>query len=67
VIPDRTPFEGDIDDIRQLPKRAKNELEQFFEATNALEDKELKFIGWGGPGQAKKNHQETCSLRATLN
>ena len=54
VVPGRAPFEGDLEDIRQLPKRAKLELEQFFEATNALEDKKLKFVGWDGPAQAKK-------------
>jgi inorganic pyrophosphatase len=52
VVPDRSPFEGDLKDIRRLPKRAKDELEQFFEATNALEDKQLKFGKWGGPAQA---------------
>lgn len=54
VVPDRSPFEGDLEDIRHLPKRAKCELEQFFEATNALEDKKLKFVGWDGPARAKK-------------
>jgi inorganic pyrophosphatase len=52
VVPDRSPFEGDLKDIRRLPKRAKDELERFFEATNALEDKQLKFGKWGGPAQA---------------
>src|ERR1700704_5340995 len=54
VVPDRAPFEGDLEDVRELPKRAKRELEQFFEATNALEDKKLKFVGWDGPPQAKR-------------
>jgi inorganic pyrophosphatase len=53
VVPDRSPFEGDLDDIRQLPQRARSELEQFFEATNALQDKKLKFAGWDGPATAK--------------
>jgi inorganic pyrophosphatase len=52
VVPDRSPFEGDLADIRHLPKRARLELESFFEATNALEDKELKFVGWSGPAKA---------------
>ena len=54
VVPDRSPFEGDLEDIRQLPKRAKCELEEFFLATDALEDKKLKFLGWEGPAKAKK-------------
>src|SRR3954454_24949551 len=32
AVPDRSPFEGDLRDIRDLPKRAKEELEKFFEA-----------------------------------
>jgi len=52
AVPDRSPFEGDIQDIRRLPARAVDELEKFFEATDALEDKKLKFLGWRGPAQA---------------
>jgi inorganic pyrophosphatase len=46
------PFEGDLQDIRRLPARAIEELEKFFEATNALESKKLKFQGWRGPAKA---------------
>jgi len=52
VVPDRSPFEADLTDIRQLPKRAVKELERFFEATDALEQKQLKFLGWRGPSKA---------------
>ena len=52
VVPDRSPFEADLTDVRDLPKRAVKELEQFFEATDALEDKTLKFLGWKGPSKA---------------
>ena len=54
VVPDRSPFEADLTDVRRLPKRAVRELEQFFEATDALEDKKLEFIGWHGPSKAIK-------------
>jgi inorganic pyrophosphatase len=54
VAPDRTPFEGELHDIRRLPRRAIEELEKFFEATDALEAKKLEFDGWGGPAQAVK-------------
>lgn len=54
VVPDRAPFEGELQDIRRLPKRAIQELETFFEATNALEAKSLQFLGWGGPRKAIK-------------
>ena len=54
VVPDRSPFEGDLHDIRRLPARAIEELEKFFEATDALEAKKLQFQGWRGPAQAIK-------------
>jgi inorganic pyrophosphatase len=54
AVPDRSPLEADLKDIRRLPARARKELENFFLATNALEDKELKFLGWRGPNQAVK-------------
>ena len=54
AVPDRSPLEADLKDIRHLPARAHEELEKFFLATNALEDKELEFLGWRGPKQAVK-------------
>jgi inorganic pyrophosphatase len=54
VVPDRSPFEGDLQDIRRLPKRAIDELEKFFQATDALESKKLTFLGWHGPKRAIK-------------
>jgi inorganic pyrophosphatase len=54
VVPDRSPFEADLTDIRRLPKRAVQELERFFEATDALEEKKLEFFGWHGPSKAVK-------------
>jgi inorganic pyrophosphatase len=54
AVPDRAPFEGDLQDIRRLPRRAVEELEKFFQATDALEVKRLEFLGWRGPGQARK-------------
>lgn len=52
VVPDRSPFEGHLQDIRRLPARAIEELESFFEATDSLERKKLKFLGWRGPAKA---------------
>jgi inorganic pyrophosphatase len=54
VVPDRSPFEADLIDIRRLPRRAMKELERFFEATDALEDKQLEFLGWEGASKAIK-------------
>jgi inorganic pyrophosphatase len=55
AVPERSPLETDLKDVRHLPDRAREELEQFFRATNALEDKELDFLGWRGPRQAVKS------------
>src|SRR4029434_3311245 len=41
-------------DIGRLPARAIEELEKFFEATDALESKKLQFQGWRGPARAIK-------------
>jgi inorganic pyrophosphatase len=54
AVPDRSPLEADIADVRHLPGRAVEELEQFFRATNALQDKALDFLGWHGPARAIK-------------
>jgi inorganic pyrophosphatase len=54
AVPDRSPLETDLQDIRHLPARAREELEQFFRATNALEHKKLEFLGWHGPARAVK-------------
>jgi inorganic pyrophosphatase len=59
VVPDRSPFEGDLQDIQRLPARAIKELEEFFLATNALEAKSLKFLGWRGPAKAIKTIKKT--------
>lgn len=52
VAPDCSPFEENLRDIRRLPGRAIEELEKFFEATDALEPKKLQFQGWHGPAKA---------------
>nr|QIO36587.1 inorganic diphosphatase [Bradyrhizobium sp. 1(2017)] len=54
AVPDRSPLETDLKDIRNLPSHARDDLEQFFRATNALENKDLKFLGWHGPNRTTK-------------
>lgn len=39
---------------RHLPSRARDEIEEFLRTTNALENKELKFLDWRGPNRAVK-------------
>src|SRR5262249_8776018 len=52
AVPDRAPFEGDLQDVRHMPARAIKELEKFFEATDALEAKTLTFKGCRRPATA---------------
>lgn len=54
AVPDCSPLEADLEDVRRLPARAHEELELFFRATDALEPKQIDFLGWRGPGHAVK-------------
>jgi inorganic pyrophosphatase len=54
LIPEQTDIESELTDVRKLSKQAKQDLKKFFEATDALESKKLKFLGWGGPVAATK-------------
>jgi inorganic pyrophosphatase len=52
AVPVKSHREDDLCHVDQLTKRMRKELERFFSATAALEDKELSFLGWKGPKQA---------------
>src|SRR5260370_5849199 len=52
AVPARSPFDGDLQDVRHLTVRAVEELEKFFQATDALEDKKLEFLGGCAPYHA---------------
>jgi inorganic pyrophosphatase len=52
LLPDRSSLEVGLDDITQLSQEAREGLERFFDASNALESKRLEFIGWHGSAQA---------------
>lgn len=41
-------------DARDLPKQVRKEIEKFFVATDELEAKELRFLGWKGPKAGKR-------------
>jgi inorganic pyrophosphatase len=49
AVPRRSHFEQGLRDVRDLSKPIQEELEKFFAATDELEDKKLKIIGWKGP------------------
>ena len=54
LIPVQSDFEFGLRDVRDFTARMKNELQKFFEATDALDDKKLEFLGWRGPRAALK-------------
>jgi inorganic pyrophosphatase len=52
LIPAQPDFEADLQDVRHLSERMTDELQKFFQATDALDDKKLEFLGWRGPRTA---------------
>jgi inorganic pyrophosphatase len=64
AVPRRSHSEEGLRDVRDLSKPIQQELEKFFIATDELEDKKLKIIGWKGPKiamKAIKNSAKTFS------
>jgi inorganic pyrophosphatase len=49
AVPRNSHREHTDKDARDLPKPMRKEIEKFFVATDELEDKDLKFLGWKGP------------------
>ena len=54
AVPRDSHREKSEKDARDLPKQVRTEIEKFFVATDELEDKELKFLGWKGPKTGEK-------------
>ena len=54
AVPKDSHRERELHGVSDLPPELKQELEKFFMATDELEAKTLKFLGWQGPAQAKK-------------
>ncbi len=54
AVPTDSHRERELQGVGDLPPEVKEELEKFFVATDELEAKTLKFLGWQGPAQAKK-------------
>jgi inorganic pyrophosphatase len=54
AVPKDSHRERELHGVQDLPPEIKEELEKFFVATDELEAKTLKLLGWRGPAQAKK-------------
>ena len=54
AVPIGANREHDLEDVRQLSKRMRKELEKFFKQTAALESKEVEIVDWEGPKVARE-------------
>jgi inorganic pyrophosphatase len=60
AVPRRSHSEQALKDVRDLSRPIQEELEKFFIATDELEDKKLKIIGWKGPKAAVQAIKEAA-------
>jgi inorganic pyrophosphatase len=58
AVPVKSHREDEIEAVDQLSPRLRKEIEQFFLATAALDDKKLEFHGWHGPARAEERVQQ---------
>jgi inorganic pyrophosphatase len=54
AVPIDAPQLASLESVTELPRRTQREIEAFFVASTAFENKALKFLGWSGPAAAKK-------------
>src|SRR5215471_15389689 len=66
AVPRDSHREKSEKDARDLSKQVRTEIEKFFVATDELEDKELKFLGWKGPKTGEKLVDGATKPRKTL-
>ena len=52
ALPLKAPRFDHLRSVRDLPKRTREEIEQFFLASTALEKKDVRILGWEGPAAA---------------
>jgi inorganic pyrophosphatase len=52
AIPLKAPRMEQMRTARDLPARVRRELEEFFRQVTALEDKDIRILGWGSPAEA---------------
>ena len=53
AVPIASHREDALNSVDQLPERLRQELEQFFISSAALENRNLNILGWHGPERAK--------------
>jgi len=53
--------------MRDLPKQVRQEIEKFFVATDELEEKQLKFLGWKSPKTGERLIDNAAKVFKKLN
>lgn len=53
LVPNGAPRSNHVHDIDDVPRRVREELEQFFLGSTAFEGKDLRFLGWSGAREAQ--------------
>lgn len=61
AVPEDARRESEVKDVRELPKRLRDELEQFFRTTAALEKKDVDIQEWHGPKRARQHLDEAMA------
>jgi inorganic pyrophosphatase len=54
AVPENSHRERELHGLEGISPEVRAELEKFFVATDELEAKTLRFLGWKGPDEAKK-------------
>jgi inorganic pyrophosphatase len=52
VLPTKAPRFDAVRTVFDFTERARRELQEFFQAAVALESRDLRILGWGGPADA---------------
>jgi inorganic pyrophosphatase len=60
AVPRRSHSEQGLETVSDLSRPIQQELEEFFKATDDLEDKELEILGWKGPKAALQAIKEAA-------
>jgi inorganic pyrophosphatase len=63
AVPLSSRREASLKSVFELPERVRDELEQFFQAAVAFEEKHLELIGWNGPDEAERLLSESIPKR----
>jgi inorganic pyrophosphatase len=64
LVPMKSPRQDELRSVKKLPRRVREEIEQFFLHAVVLERKEARLLGWDGPAAAMKAIRAAASARS---